>query len=214
VSNLDLGAHSFIAYYLTNAQYLPSESAVAASIVYANDADLSLTVSPGTIQISYGSTSAPLNVQVTSKWGLAGTVSFACSGLPVGATCAFNPAQVTLAAGGTASTSFSLTSASVTSASFAKSGAAQKAGMLSFKGIGDLLLLPLSLLCLAQIRKGARSISVLLFLLLISAVSIGSLAGCSGGATQKLKETGSQTILVIASTGSVTKSIPLIVNIE
>jgi hypothetical protein len=86
--------------------------------------------------------------------------------------------------------------------------------MLSFKGIGDLLLLPLSLLCLAQIRKGARSISALLFLLLISVVSIGSLAGCSGGAAHSLKETSSQTILVIASTGSVTKSIPLLVNIE
>jgi hypothetical protein len=214
VSNLDLGSHSFIAYYLTNAQYLPSESAAAGSTVYANDTDLSLTVSPGSIQMSYGSTSAPLNVQVTSKWGLAGTVSFACSGLPAGATCAFNPAQVNLAAGGTASTSLSLTSATVTSASITKSAPAQKAGMLSFKGIGDLLLLPLSLLCLAQIRKGARSISALLFLLLISVVSIGSLAGCSGGAAHSLKETSSQTILVIASTGSVTKSIPLLVNIE
>jgi hypothetical protein len=202
LQDLSLGAHSFQAKYSRVDPYDTSSSAIMPLTVYTNAPDLNLSISNSTLQVSYGATSSPLTLQVTSLAGLAGTVNLTCSGLPVGMTCSFNPAQVALTAG------------SVTTASFTISGTAQKAGMLSFESIGGLLLLPLSLLCLTQIRKGARNIPALLFVLLISAVSIGGLAGCSGGATDSFKETGSKTILVIASTSSVTKSIPVLVNIQ
>jgi hypothetical protein len=202
LQDLSLGAHSFQAKYSRVDPYDTSSSAIMPLTVYTNAPDLNLSISNSTLQVSYGATSSPLTLQVTSLAGLAGTVNLTCSGLPVGMTCSFNPAQVAITAG------------SVTTASFTISGTAQKAGMLSFESIRGLLLLPLSLLCLTQIRKGARNIPALLFVLLISAVSIGSLAGCSGGATDSFKETGSKTILVIASTGSVTKSIPVLVNIQ
>jgi hypothetical protein len=201
-TGLSLGQHSIQAKYSSVDPYKASSSTVASLGVYANAPDLSLSISNSNLQVTYGATSSPITLQVTSLAGLAGTVNLTCSGLPVGMTCAFNPAQVTLIEGTAATASMTI------------SGTAQKAGMLSFEGIGGLLLLPLSLLCLTRIRKGARSIPALLFLLLISAVSIGSLAGCSGGATDSFKETGSKTILVIASTGSVTKSIPVLVNIQ
>jgi hypothetical protein len=202
LQDLSLGAHSFQAKYSRVDPYDTSSSAIMPLTVYSNAPDLNLSVSNSTLQVTYGATSSPLTLQVTSLAGLAGTVTLSCSGLPVGMTCTFNPAQVTLTAG------------SVTTASFTISDTAQKAGMLSFEGIGALLLLPFSLLCLTRIRKGARSISALLFLLLISAVYIGSLAGCSGGSADSFKETGSKTILVIASTDSVTRSIPVLVNIQ
>jgi Big-like domain-containing protein len=205
VSGLDLGAHAFVAFYLTNAEYLPSESAAVPTTVYANNADLSLTASLGSLQLSYGSTSAPLNVQVTSEWGLAGAVSFACSGLPVGATCAFNPAQVTLVGGGTASTSLSVTEASPV----------QKAGVLPPSGGAALLVLPLSLLSLWRVRRGAASLGALLCLLAVSFVPICLLSGCGGGnGTHQPQNAQSQTVLIVATSGTVTRSIPIIITVQ
>jgi len=81
-------------------------------------------------------------------------------------------------------------------------------------GIG-VLLAPLSLLCLWHTRIGRQRLRGLLSLLLLAAVSIGCVMGCSGGSQpQTNQETGSKTILIAANSGSITKTIPLVLNIQ
>jgi hypothetical protein len=203
VSGLSLGGHSIVAYFLSSTKYRASASPAAALTIYANAPDLSLSVSASTLQVAYGTASSPLTLQVTSLAGLSGAVNFSCSGMPVGMTCAFAPAQTTLTVGGLATTSLTVTSP------------AQKATMLSTKGLAGWLSFPLSLLCLVRIRRGAKSIAGLLLLLILSCGCFTSLVGCNGGTvTDAFKETGSKTILVIASTGSITRNIPVQVNIQ
>jgi hypothetical protein len=55
----------------------------------------------------------------------------------------------------------------------------------------------------------------LLSLLLIFALSVGCTLGCGGGSkTQISQETGSKTILINATDGSLTKTTPLVLNIQ
>ena len=63
----------------------------------------------GTATVTAGST-APYTLTVTSNFGFAGTVNFACTGLPTGVTCSAPPA--TVAANGTATSTLTFTASS------------------------------------------------------------------------------------------------------
>ncbi|MEI9977666.1 MAG: Ig-like domain-containing protein [Edaphobacter sp.] len=203
-TGLAIGVHALAAYYGTSANYEASNSAVSALRVYANAPDISLTLSASSLQVSYGSSSGPVTVQATSHAGMEGTVTFTCTGLPVGMTCTFSPAQATLAVGSNMSTTLTIKSTST----------ANSAGTMWDGGIG-VFLAPLSLLCLWRTRNGGQRLQGLLSLLLLSAVSICCVMGCSGSSnSQTNQETGSKTILIAASNGSITRTIPLVLNIQ
>jgi hypothetical protein len=203
-TGLAIGAHALSAYYATSASYEASNSAVSALTVYANAPDISLTLSASSLQVSYGSLSGSVTVQAQSHAGMQGTITFSCTGLPVGMTCDFSPGQATLAAGSNMSTTLTIKSTST----------ANSAGMMWGGGIGALLA-PLSLLCLWRTCGGRQRLRGLFSLLLLSAVSIGCVMGCSGGSQpQTNQETGAKTILIVANSGSITKTIPLVLNIQ
>ncbi len=63
VSNLPLGTHSFQALYSRAPNYEASESAVAMVNVYADTADLSVSLSAPSLAVSYGTTSSAIAVQ-------------------------------------------------------------------------------------------------------------------------------------------------------
>ncbi len=202
------GTHALAAYYVTNGKSDASNSAVATLTVYASGPDMTISLSANTVNISYGSTSSAVTVKILSVSGLSGNVTFTCSGLPVGMTCNFSPATPAITAGGTASTSLTIT-ATVPSTS--------AAAMPWFKGIAGLLILPVSLFLLGRIRKGARGIQALLCLALLALAFTGFLSGCGGGGTkitQPNLPSGPQTILVNAATDSVTRTIPLTLNLQ
>jgi hypothetical protein len=203
-TGLTIGAHALAAYYATSASYEASNSAVSALRVYANAPDILLTLSASSLQVSYGSSSGPVTVQAKSHSGMEGTVTFSCTGLPIGMTCDFSPSQATLAAGSDTSTTLTIKSTSTTGS----------AGMMWGGGIGALLA-PLSLLCLWRMRSGRQGLRGLVGLFLLSVVSIGCVLGCSSSSQpQTNQETGSKTILIGASNGSITRTIPLALNIQ
>jgi hypothetical protein len=57
--------------------------------------DYSVSVNPSTLTIEAGQ-SATATFTITPIGGFSGTIAFSCSGLPTGATCAFQPAQTVL----------------------------------------------------------------------------------------------------------------------
>jgi hypothetical protein len=203
-SGFALGEHSITADYLVNDPYYTSQSASSIVTVYANAPGMLLSLSTANLSVTYGAMSSPVTMQVNSESGLAGAVNFGCTGLPVGMTCNFNPAQATITAGSSATTSLTISSK-----------ATQAAETLWGRGIG-ILLLPFSLLCLWRIRNGRRYLQGFACLLLLSVLSLGLVIGCGGGSSkaQQLQETGSKTILVTATSGSTTRTIPLVLNIQ
>jgi hypothetical protein len=198
---LPLGTHSVQAKYARVDPYDTSSSAIASLSVYPSAPDLYLSLSTNTLQAGYGTTSTAITLQATSISGLSGAVNFSCSGLPVGMTCAFNPAQVSMSAGGQATTSFTITGPSQTSS------LPVRGGLLA-------ILFPASLLCLFQVQKKARNMGSTFLLLMLSVALCGALTGCGGTTPAGLKETGSRTVLVNASTNAVTKSIPVVITIQ
>ena len=200
-SALTLGPHSLAAYYVVNGKYTASQSAVATVNVYANSPQMTLALSTRNLNVSYGSASSPVGLQMVSKSGLAGTVNLSCTGLPVGMTCNFSPTQTTITAGGTAISSLTISASAVNAAGMPWSSSA--AGMLLF---------PLAMFSLWRVRKNARVIGASLCLTLLAVVSIGGLVGCGGGT--KNQPTGQQTILVNAAAENFTVSVPVVLTAQ
>jgi hypothetical protein len=198
------GAHQVVALYSSQAPYEPSKSDPTTTTVYTTAPDINLSASASSMNVSYGSTSSPITLQLTSLGGLAGAVNLSCSGLPVGMTCSFNPAQVTLTATGPASASMTINGGSASGSSF------------WIPGVG-ILLLPVSLVCLGRIRKGARQLGGILCLLALSLIGISCLSGCNGGSSPSsnaFQETGTKTVIISASSGTVSRTTPIQVTIQ
>ena len=202
-NSLALGAHSLAAYYVVNSNYSASSSAASMLTVYANSPDMTLSLSANSVNLDYGATSSPVSLQVASRSGLTGTVTLSCAGLPVGVTCSFNPAQPAITAGGQATSSLTISAASV-----------RAAGIPLPKGTGVFFMTPVYLFLFWRVRKDARKLRMLVCALLLSVISLGCLTACSGGSKTTQPIPGSQTILVIATSGTTTKSTPLILNLQ
>jgi len=204
-TSLAVGSHTLQADYSTVTPYAASESSVATVSVYGAAPGINLSTSAGSVNVSYGSTSSPITVQLTSLAGMAGAINLSCTGLPIGMTCRFNPAQVNLQAGGVSSASLTITATAV--------------GLSSFwiPGIG-LLVLPLSLVSLGVMRKGRHHLPKIASVLALSLLGTLYLSGCSGGVSpaspDSLKESGTKTISINATNGSTTGTIPVQVNIQ
>jgi hypothetical protein len=203
-SSLALGPHSIAAYYIVNGQYTASQSAVATLNVYANSPQMTLTLSTRNLTVSPGSGASTVGLQMLSKSGLAGTITLSCTGLPVGMTCNFNPAQPTITAGGTASGTLTVSTS-----------AAQAAAVVPLSGgVTGLVLLPLSVGLLWCVRKNTRGLQASLCILVLSLVSLGGMMGCGGGSSKPQTAAAQQTILVNASCGEFTVSVPLVINAQ
>ena len=92
---LSTGSNSITATYSGDANFLTSTS--AAATVFIGNPDFQISANPGNVTIA-GTTPGTTHILLTPGPGLAfsGSVSLACSGLPVGSTCTFVPAQPNL----------------------------------------------------------------------------------------------------------------------
>jgi phage baseplate assembly protein gpV len=193
ISSLALGSHTIKASYGTAAgsRYDASSSDTQTLTVYGDGPDFKVSASANALSVARGSTSSPVTVSVASSNGAAGNVSFACSGLPMGVTCNFAPAQGTITDGGTMSTSMTV---STTSA----------AGL----GLLGLLLLPMFGIGADRRRK------VLAMSVLVGTVAVGAMTGCSGDKKYYEVPTGTVQVLVSATVGDSTRTVPISVTIQ
>jgi hypothetical protein len=179
-------ASGFVNSSLGTATYtinLPPSFTIASSLP-------SLTVAAG----QTGTTT----ISVTPSNGFNSTVSFACSGLPSGATCSFSPATIT-PSGSAASTMLTV----ATSATAAALDPGRSA------------LLPLTLGFFAWKTRRRWQ---MLFLLVLVTVGLGMLSGCGGGSmssgSSSAPQSSTSTITVTATAGALqqTTSFSLTVN--
>ena len=181
-----------------------TNSAVA-SAVYTLSAAPSFTLgaSPGALTVGSGATGT-VTLSVTPQNGFNSPVSFACSGLPTGATCSFAPATVTPS--GTAATTQLTISASAQSA--------LKPGPRPFLPFPVLAVT----ICLFGWRK--RFCCHPWMLVAFVCAGLGLLSGCGGGAATSTTSTPSastastSTVTVTATSGTLqgTTTITLTLN--
>jgi len=155
-----------------DSEYAPLEAAHPLS-----NAPQSLTLgapSPSKLSVVSGQTSAPISVTVS---GVPQTVTFACSGLPVPATCIFSPGQLTLTS--------SVTSAPVMITIATAATTMVTPGQRTLPPLNWTIMLRLSVIGLlavsiglfrAKRRKAGWVVSACLLLLVAT-----SLAGCTNG---------------------------------
>jgi Glycoside hydrolase family 44/Bacterial Ig-like domain (group 3) len=99
LTSLTTGTHSISAAYSGDTNYNSSTSAVTTVTVEpAPTADYSLSLSSSALSVTAGG-SGKLSLSVTPENGFKQAVSFACSGLPAGASCSFSPQSVTPSSG-------------------------------------------------------------------------------------------------------------------
>jgi hypothetical protein len=94
MASLSVDTHQITASYSGDSNYASSvSSAVSVSVASAPAADYSMSLSNSSLTVAPGG-SGTLTVTVTPENGFKQALALACSGLPQGGTCSFNPASL------------------------------------------------------------------------------------------------------------------------
>jgi N-acetylneuraminic acid mutarotase len=173
-------------------------SAVASAAYAINLPPPSFSFSSGapSLTISSGGKGS-VTLTVTQQNGFSSAVSFACSGLPAGASCAFNPATVT-PAGSVVSTTLTIS-------------VAAKTATLQHEGWPHWPATALALTGLVFVRKKNRR-SASLLALMVLATGIGVVTACGGGSGGSVTPTPTpttSTVTVTATSGTLQQSVNL-----
>jgi hypothetical protein len=176
------GNSAFAAAALVSQSFIVNSTGVTPNISF-NLSLSTLSVAPGTVGIT--------QLTVNSVNSFAGTVTFACSGLPSGASCTFTPNPITIMAGQSAVTTLSVDTQAATAAVHHDSRPLFPAATLAVA------------LCLFGFKK--RSRLQLLLLLVIGIVGFGAVSGCGGNSATTTKPV-STTVTVTATAGAVSQS--------
>jgi sugar lactone lactonase YvrE len=175
-----------------------TNSAIASATYTLNLAAPTFTIgiNPASLTIPVGSQLGTVSLTVAPQNGFKAAVTFACSGLPTGASCSFAPATVTPTAAGAATTALSI--------SLPASAAAVH--------YNSRPLLPGTTLALALCFFGwrkRRSVQILL-VLAIGVFGFSLLSGCSTSAQQS----STSTVTVTATSGSIQQTATLSLTIQ
>ena len=76
------------------AGYAPSNVSSATYVINTSTEALTYTLNPASLTLAKGA-SGSINITVTPQNGINASISFHCTGLPIGATCTFAPSSVT-----------------------------------------------------------------------------------------------------------------------
>ena len=184
--------------------------------LYGSIANVTTSTSTPTFNLSGSTTvatvkaggSAQVTLSVAPSNSYAGTVSFTCSGLPVGATCSFLNPQVTVTATAPATTTVTILTANKTSSLMHPA-----LNHWNASGIVAAVLLPFGSIFLARRRKqsaGLRTLAMLGILL----GSLGVLAGCSSTPSSVVTPTGTSNVVVTATAGSLTRTTTVVLTVQ
>jgi hypothetical protein len=204
VSTFPLGTSVVTAIYNGDSVYQPSLAGSVTVTIYSGPGDFTIASSTTSPAVTAGQT-AYYNFAITSLHGFDQTITFTCSGLPSVATCVFMPTYLTPVIGGTSQT-VSMSIATATSSPTNGPHAGVYGAPLLERMVAPLAALLLGLLfCPVRVRRKLRK-GILLLALSIGA--IGACTGCSNSAsfTPSYVATGTYTITVTGTAGSIVHS--------
>lgn len=198
-TSLTAGTYNVVAAYAGDSNFQASSSDAVAQVVNAATVPgFSLTASPSSLTLQSGG-QGTVTLTVTPTDGFNSTISFACSGLPSGASCTFSPSTIT-----------PTTSAAVTTTLTIAAGTNTAASRTQHAPFIPVSTLALGMCVLAwKWRRGARYFA----LLALAGASLAFFSGCSSTSKPSTTPVVS-TVTVTATSGSVqqTSSVTLTVN--
>jgi len=167
------GSNSITAVYSGDANFNGSTS--QASILFIGNPDFQIAVNPGNVTAS-ASTPGTTTLLVSPGPGLgfAGTVSFTCAGLPAGATCSVQPAQLNLNGFTPASTQVTITKSATGAVRLFPLGRQRLFG----SSAAALSLFFLFFLGWIRNQRPLQLCASMIFICVL-----GGMAGCGGGST-------------------------------
>ena len=190
-------------------------------------ADFSLSASPATASVTAGG-SASVMLSIGGLNGFNSAVTFSCSGEPANTSCAFNPNAVTPSSGGTVTTSMTIATTKPGTPyhpmiTLPKSGQ----GPWSYLAIPLLLIVALALrkfalagganLQLGRRRAHSFGLAGAAALMLVAA-SLLTLSGCGGGSSNNAASpgtpNGTTTLVVTATSGSISHSTNITLTVQ
>jgi hypothetical protein len=184
------GSHSFTAAYGGDSLYAPSTSPAVVLNVPVVPPDFSIAASPTSTLVGAGQ-SASYALSVTSVGNFNSAVTFACSGLPVLATCSFSPASVTPTSTAAATSTLSIATTGTT-----------KAGLLMPFGSGGAGYLAVLPACFGVLCFAARKRRLMRKLMVGSALLTLLCCFTACGTTTQQTPTSITTVTITATSGS------------
>jgi hypothetical protein len=135
----------------------------------ASAAPYTVTASTTALTVTAGQSSSPITITLAPENGFTGAVTFACSGLPTGATCNFTPASITLPG---------VTSTQLTISTTTASAAVRPNSSPLFPGTT----LAVALCCFVGFRR--RRALQMFALLTVGVIGLGLFTGCGGSSAK------------------------------
>jgi uncharacterized protein (TIGR03118 family) len=174
-------------------------AAVNTNPTAAGTATFGFSASAPAITVTDGS-SVPLIVSAVPTNNFSGTVTLACSNLPLAAKCSFSPAQLTVTSGAPAPSTVTISTVKNTAS---LSPSTRRGAAAS--GITAALLLPFAAILTFSRR---RQLNIRLFALFaVLVLSAGLIAGCSNTSNAvPFTPTGSTPVTIEATSGPITQS--------
>jgi hypothetical protein len=205
-SGLAAGTYAITAIYSGDSSFVGSTSP-GQVLTVAAPADFAISVSPTTLIINEPGFAEITTVTITPGEGFSQTIDFSsasCSGLPAGASCSFNPANVT-PNGGAVSTTLTVS----TAASSASQMMPRQGPPGNRQGMFFALLLPGLLILGGHRGRRGRMLAGLGMIVALLALCVATFSGCgssgsggNGGGTPA----GTYTITVTATASSLSHS--------
>ena len=168
-SSLPVGSHSITAVYSGNRQILGSTSSALTESISYFVGDFSIQATPSTATVTSGQ-SATIQLAISPSGGFNAPLTFACSGLPAFATCAFSPSTLSSGQG--------QVSLNIQTAGATQSASLSPSSKLSAGGAAAVLA---GLVCCLSRRKRFVSFFVFAIVSLLALLATSCGGGGSGG---------------------------------
>jgi len=169
-------------------------------------ANFALVPGASTVTISAPGGSGTLSLTVRALQGFGGTISLACSGLPSGAACSFNPASIA----GHGTTTITISTTASTSGTLVPMDKSTSLWAAATSGFGIIAI------CLMGIPLKRKRRTALLSLLTLAFLIAG--IGCGGGGSSSHGSSGTPTgnysITVTGTSGSVINRATFILSVQ
>jgi hypothetical protein len=195
----------------------------AANLIDSFSSQFSLTSTSPTVTVAAPGNSGTMTATVTAQGSFSGTVTFACAGLPTGASCSFNPASATLSSTATTATTTLTVSTTAPSALAPTQRQQPAAPEPRIIAIASALLCMLAIVIFASRTQNRRLRSGTAFALLIVGMAglmlMASCGGTSGGGgggggTSGGTPTGSTTATITGTGGTATGSLSFTLDVQ
>lgn len=174
--NLAVGTHQIRASYSGDVNFNPNTSTAVTVTVQAATPDFTIKTAASTLNVNQG-TSGTVSLTVTASGNLNGSVTFQCSGLPSGATCAFAPASLSVVAGKAASDTLTIGTAAA-SANLHPAGNGK-----SYTALGGGAAMAVLLFAFCPRRRNAWMLLATVLVLAGALAGMMTLSGCGGGSS-------------------------------